>query len=162
MVIFQLGGEFMENYEVNSNTLALIALKNKTEIFEEESHFIVDKSANEIMEESCAYFGSSLSGRQKGTEHLIGISYKAPIIVEESSEMIFFPTSSPRKEECSWISLQKINKHFRAGDKMVIEFKNGSRVVLNLSYGILDNQVLRATRLESVLRGRKNTKNCFK
>ena len=45
---------------------------------------------------------------------------------------------------------------------MVIEFKNGSRVVLDMSYGILDNQVLRATRLESVLRGRKKSKNCFK
>lgn len=152
----------MENYEINTETLALIALKNKTEIFEENNHFFVDKLANEIMEESCAYFGSSLAGRQKGTEHLIGVSYKAPVIVEESKEMIFFPTSSPRKEDCSWISLQKINKYFRAGDKMVIEFKNGSRVVLDLSFGILDNQVLRATRLESVLRSRKNVKNSFK
>jgi len=152
----------VENYEINTETLALIALKNKTEIFEENNHFFVDKLANEIMEESCAYFGSSLAGRQKGTEHLIGVSYKAPVIVEESKEMIFFPTSSPRKEDCSWISLQKINKYFRAGDKMVIEFKNGSRVVLDLSFGILDNQVLRATRLESVLRSRKNVKNSFK
>ena len=145
----------MEDYEINSDTLALIALKNKTEIFEENNHFFVDKVANEIMEDSCAYFGSSLAGRQKGTEKLIGVSYKAPVIVEESKEMIFFPTLSPRKEACSWIALQKINKYFRLGDKMVIEFKNGNKVVLDISYGILDNQVLRATRLESVLRGRK-------
>ena len=149
----------MENYEINSNTLALIALKNKTEIFEEEEHFFVNKTANEIMESSCAYFGSSLSGRQKGTERLIGVTYKAPVIVEESKEMIFFPTLSPRKKDCSWISLQKINKYYRVGDKLMIEFKNGSSVVLGISYGILDNQVLRATRLESVLRSRKNDKN---
>lgn len=146
----------MKNYEINTDTLALIALKDKTEIFEENNHFFVDKSANQIMEESCTYFGSSLSGRQKGTENLIGVTYKAPVIVEESKEMIFFPTISPRKEECSWISLQKINKYFRLGDKMVIEFKNGSKVVLNISFGVIDNQVLRATRLESVLRSRKN------
>ncbi len=152
----------VENYEINSSTLALIALKNKTEVFEENDHFFVDKLANEIMEDSCAYFGSSLAGRQKGTEKLIGISYKAPVIVEESSEMIFFPTKSPRQESCSWIALSKINQYSRIGDKMLIEFKNGSRVVLSMSYGILDNQVLRATRLESVLRGRKNDKNCFK
>lgn len=152
----------MENYEINSSTLALIALKNKTEVFEENDHFFVDKLANEIMEDSCAYFGSSLAGRQKGTEKLIGISYKAPVIVEESSEIIFFPTKSPRQESCSWIALSKINQYSRIGDKMLIEFKNGSRVVLSMSYGILDNQVLRATRLESVLRGRKNDKNCFK
>jgi len=152
----------MEDYEINSETLALIALKNKTEIFEEGGHFFVDKPVHEIMENSCAYFGSSLSGRQKGTERLIGVSYKAPIIVEESKEMIFFPTSSPRKELCSWISLQKISRYFRIGDKMAIEFKNGSQVVLNISFGVLDNQVLRATRLESVLRSRKKDEKSFK
>ena len=73
----------MENYEINKDTLALISLKNKTEVFEENDHFFVDKVANEIMEASCAYFGSSLSGRQKGTENLIGSTYKAPVIVEE-------------------------------------------------------------------------------
>ncbi len=152
----------MENYEINTETLALISLKNKTEVFEENDHFFIDKVANEIMESSCEYFGSSLSGRQKGTERLIGVSYKAPVIVEETEEMIFFPTESPRNDSCSWISLQKINKYFRCGEKMVIEFKNGSKVVLDLSYGKLDNQVLRATRLESVLRGRKSNKNSFK
>lgn len=152
----------MDNYEINTDTLALIALQNKTEVFEENNHFFVDKLANEIMEVSCQYFGSSLSGRQKGTESLIGSSYKAPVIVEESREMIFFPTESPRKESCCWISLKKINKYFRLGDKIVVEFKNGNRVVLNMSYGKLDNQVMRATRLESVLRGRKSDKNSFK
>lgn len=149
----------MKNYEINTDTLALIALKDKTEVFEENDHFFVDKIANEIMEDSCAYFGSSLEGRQKGTASLIGINYKVPVIVEESKEMIFFPTLSPRKDNCSWISLQKINQYYRIGDKMIIEFKNGSRVVLNVSFGVIDNQVLRATRLESVLRSRKNDKN---
>ena len=152
----------MEDYEINRKTLALIALKDKTEVFEEDNHFFVDKLTNEIMEDSCAYFGSSLAGRQKGTENLIGISYKAPVIVEESQEIIFFPTASPRNANCSWIHLSKINQYFRLGKKLVVEFKNGSRVVLDLSYGIFDNQVLRATRLESVLRGRKNDKNSFK
>lgn len=152
----------MQNYEINTDTLALIALKDKTEVFEENDHFFVDKIANEIMESSCEYFGSSLAGRQKGTERLIGVNYKAPVIVEESKEMIFFPTESPRNSNCSWISLQKINKYFRLGDKIVVEFKNGSRVVLDLSYGRLDNQIMRATRLESVLRWRKSDKNSFK
>ena len=38
---------------------------------------------------------------------------------------------------------------------MVI-FTNGDLLDLDISYGILDNQVLRAARLESVLRIRKN------
>lgn len=152
----------MNYYEINCNTLALIAFKDKTEVFEDQKRFIVEKHPNEIMEESCHYFGSSLKGRQEGTEHLIGIHYKVPVIVEESNEMIFFPTTSPRKENCSWLSFSKIHRYYREKDKLVVEFKNGQNIELDLSYGILDNQVLRAARLESVLHSHKNDKNCFK
>ncbi len=152
----------MENYEINKNTVALYAMGNKTRVYEEDSNFIIDKTANEIMEESCKYFGSSLAGRKKGTESLIGVSYKAPIIVEESSNIIFFPTSSPRLADCSWIRLSYINRYYYENNKLVVEFKNKDKIVLDTSYGIVDNQVLRATRLESVLNGRKLEKNIQK
>jgi phytoene dehydrogenase-like protein len=64
------------------------------------------------MEESCEFFGSSLIGRQKGTTKLIGITHKAPIIIEETREIIFFPTTSPRLSCCSWISLKNIEKYY--------------------------------------------------
>lgn len=111
------------------------------------------------MEDSCEYFGSSLSGRQKGTENLIGVSYKAPIIIEESKNIIFFPTTSPRLKNCNWISLNNLERYYTKNNKIVLEFKNKQKIMLNLSYGIIDNQILRASRLESVLRGRKVQKN---
>ena len=92
------------DYEINTNTLALINEKEKTKVYEVDSTFYVDKSANRIMEDSCEYFGSSLAGRQKGTFNLIGVSHKSPIIVEETKEIIFFPTISPRQKNCNWIS----------------------------------------------------------
>ena len=78
----------MKEYEINSDTLALISLDDKTKVFEKSKTFLVDKDTSRIMEDSCEYFGSSLSGRQKGTKKLIGVSYKAPIIVEESRNII--------------------------------------------------------------------------
>lgn len=149
----------MKEYEININTLALISENNKTKVYEDNKIFYVDKSANKIMEESCEYFGSSLLGRQKGTSNLIGVTHKSPIIVEETKEIIFFPTVSPRLNNCSWISLKNINRYYNDNNKLIIEFKNNQKIELLLSYGVVDNQVLRATRLESVLRGRKNTKN---
>ena len=110
------------------------------------------------MEDSCQFFGSSLLGRQKGTTRLIGVSHKAPIIVEESKEIIFFPTLSPRKSSCSWISLKNIDSYYNKNKSVLIKFKNNSQLELNMSYGIIDNQILRATRLESVLRSRKSEK----
>lgn len=149
----------MDEYEINEDTLALISLDDKTKVFEKDKTFTVSKQTNLIMEDSCAYFGSSLSGRQKGTQNLIGVSYKAPIIVEESKNIIFFPTNSPRQKKCNWISLNNLERYYSKNDKIVLEFKNQQKIMLNLSYGIIDNQILRATRLEAVLRGRKMQKN---
>ena len=149
----------MEEYEINKGTLALISKdEENTTVYEDEKIFNVKKNANEIMEDSCAYFGSSLAGRQQGTNNLIGVTHKSPVIVEETTEIIFFPTCSPRLEKCSWVSLNNIEKYYSDGKKVVLEFKNGKKLKLNLSYGVIDNQILRATRLESVLRGRKSSK----
>lgn len=148
----------LNDYEINEETLALISLENKTKVFEKNKTFTVNKEVLKIMEDSCSYFGSSLSGRQKGTEKLIGVSYKAPVIVEESKNIIFFPTTSPRTKNCNWISLNNLERYYSKNNKIILEFKNKQKIMLNLSYGIIDNQILRATRLEAVLRGRKNEK----
>lgn len=148
----------MQEYEINVDTLALINDNNKTRVYESNEVFFVDKIANQIMEDSCEYFGSSLLGRQKGTLNLIGVSHKSPIIVEETKEIIFFPTNSPRVKTCNWISLNNIDRYYRENGKVIIIFKNKQKLELSTSYGIIDNQILRATRLESVLRGRKKSK----
>ena len=152
----------MKQYEINESTQAIIACEeNVSKIYEEDDIFYVSCNANKIMENSCLYFGSSLEGRKKGTENLIGINYKPPLIVEETKEIIFFPTSSIRNKNNNWISLAHIDKYYKTKDGMIIKFKNGNIITLDISYGILDNQVLRSTRLESALRGRKKSKKHF-
>lgn len=145
----------MKEYEINEDTLALISLNEKTKVFEIDKTFIIDKETSQIIEDSCEYFGSSFAGRKRGTEKLIGVSYKAPIIVEESKNIIFFPTNSPRIKSCNWISLNNLERYYSKNKKTVLEFKNHQKIMLNSTYGIIDNQILRATRLEAVLRGRK-------
>lgn len=152
----------MERYEINDKTLAVIACDdNLTKIYEEEQLFYVQNNANKIMEDSCEYFGSSLDGRRVGTKSLIGISYKSPIIVEESKEIIFFPTSSLRNNINSWVCLGQIKSYYQKGKSCVIVFHNGTEICLNNSYGSIDNQILRSSRLESALRWRKNGKKTF-
>jgi len=147
----------LENYEINKNTIAVIPVeKSKTKIIESNNTFFVSIESSEIISQSCRYFGSSLSGRQEGTKYMIGITHKAPIVIEESSDIIFFPTTSPRLESCSWISLKHIYDYSSIGDKTEILFENGCKIDLDMSYGSFDNQVLRATRLAAVLRKRKN------
>ena len=145
-----------KSYEINKYTIALIPIStNETKVIEEDNVYIISKSTTEIVKDSCEYFGSSFEGRKEGTKNLVGITYKAPIIIEESRNIIFFPTSSPRFENCTWISLNHVNDYINNQGNGLIKFKNGISIELTTSFGSLENQVLRATRLESVLRRRK-------
>ena len=84
----------MEKYEVNEETLAVIGMgKNQSKILERGTEYFVEDSAYEVMDYSCQYFGSSYLGRVDGSKKMLGANYKLPIIVEESSELIFFPIS---------------------------------------------------------------------
>ena len=150
----------MSDYEINEETLAIVP-KNaeKSVIHEKFASFVVDKPVNKIMEDSCEYFGSSLTGRQKGTTKLTGISHKAPIIIEETKDVIFFPTTSPRLKRCAWLSLNNIESYYRKKNKLVVEFKNKKKLVFNISYAVIDNQYSRATKLNYVLNQRKNEKS---
>ncbi|MBO6195105.1 MAG: competence protein ComK [Bacilli bacterium] len=147
----------MISYEVNCDTLALIPVsENETKIIERDNVFIVNKPVMEIIEDSCEYFGSSYLGRHEGTKKLIGITHKAPIIIEESKNLIYFPTSSPRLMNCIWIGLNNIKTYESNNGKTELLFDNNKKIRLNVSFGSFDNQVLRATKLESVLRKRIN------
>ena len=157
------GDNMVENYEITPNTLAIIPMNGKTaRVMEEEESYVVSKSTTEIIDNSCKFFGSSYLGRHEGTKTMIGVSYKAPIIVEESRGVIFFPTCSPRYDNCYWISLNNIKDYFKEGKQTVLLFKNGQKITLDISYGSLENQILRSTRLESVLRKRKELQNVEK
>ncbi len=147
----------MNEYEINDDTLAIIPIDEcRSKIIEKSKSFIVNQPTIKIIDISCQYFGSSYQGRFLGTKNLIGISHKAPIIIEESKEIIFFPTTSPRLFNCAWISLKNLQNYKRNNDSTTIIFNNGHLLNLEISYAVVDNQVLRAARLESVLRLRKN------
>ena len=147
----------MISYEVNCDTLALVLIsENKTKVIERNNVFIVNKPVMKIIEDSCEYFGSSYLGRHEGTKKLIGITHKAPIIIEESKNLIYFPTSSPRLLDCIWIGLNNIKTYESNNGQTELLFDNNEKLRINVSFGSFDNQVLRATKLESVLRKRIN------
>ena len=109
----------------------------------------------QILEHSCEYFGSSFDGRREGTKKLLGITHKSPIIVEESRKIIFFPTTSPDRNDCIWINLEKISRYYKSSQKKsIIEFKNGDIIEFDVSIGSLTNQILRASRLKYILEER--------
>ena len=144
------------DYEINVATLAIVPLdENTSKVYEEEEEYIINKSSNAIIKDNCEFYGSSYEGRCIGTKALTGIKTKYPIIIEESRNIIFFPTTSTRTQQSSWVALNKIKSYSQKRNKSKIEFKNDAKVDFDISYYSLDNQVCRATMLKSKLYDRK-------
>ena len=144
------------DYEINSSTLAIIPIdKNTSKVYEEEDEYIVKKSSNSIIKENCEFYGSSYEGRCVGTKVLTGIKTKYPIIIEESRNIIFFPTTSSRTQQSTWIALNKIKKYNKLNNKSNIQFNNELKINLDISFYSLENQICRAIKLKSKLYERK-------
>lgn len=146
----------LKNYEINTETLMLIPLDEKTtKIIEISTELIVECNILKIIDNSCRFFGSSFNGRCDGAKSLIGMSYKLPIIIEESKEIVFFPTCSPKQPDCIWISLLNLELYQKNQKTSQIGFKNNQIISLDISYGSLENQIFRATMLLMTLKKRK-------
>ena len=109
------------------------------------------------MDDSCKYFGSTYEGRKNGSKEILGAEYKVPIIVEDSNNLIVFPTTSPFSEDCVWISLKRVKNIFKIDSfNTKILFDNNVEIIVPCSFRSVENQLSRASRLDLILRNRKN------
>lgn len=145
-------------YEVNYGTLAI--MPNNTDdslVYEDEQRYLVEGTPFEIMEDSCRYFGSTYEGRKESAKAILGAEYKVPIIVEDTNNLIVFPTTSPSANDCIWISLNRIRKFEPIDNQHTrIIFDNEMEIIVPSTYRSIQNQVSRATRLDYIIRKRKN------
>jgi len=149
----------MKEYEITSKTCALISISEKeTEVVELGRKFIINAKLNDVLKRSCEFYGCTLEGRKKGSQKQLGMKYKLPIIIENTKELIFFPTSSPRIENCSWISLKNIKNYEENRFGSIVEFIDNNRILLPISLESLENQIFRATRLMLISRKRSEMK----
>lgn len=145
----------LNTYEINTDTLAVLSVDNKTsKIIEKDNEYFIKTSAYKVMDQSCQYFGSSYQGRTIGSRNILNASYKLPVIVEETREIIFFPTSSATSDRCNWIALNNIKNYEKYNDKTKVIFNNGRELILDITYASFDNQLLRANKLGYIFKKR--------
>ena len=150
----------IEEYEINASTLAIVPIDEHTShVYEEEADYIVSQNTNRLIDYNCKFYGSSYQGRCEGTKYLTGIKSKFPIIIEESRNIIFFPTSSYRCTDNAWIAFNKIQKYSSSYLGTKIIFENKQEIDVPISYYSIDNQFSRAARLKSRLYDIKSIKN---
>lgn len=145
-------------YEFSKGTLAIVPNENESSlVYEDDDRYIIDQTPFKIMEESCKYFGSTYAGRKDSARSILGAEYKVPIIVEDSDNLIVFPTTSPQSTDCTWVSLKRIKSFVKIDSSNTkIIFDNGKEIIVPCSYRTIENQVSRASRLGLIMRSRKN------
>ena len=145
-------------YEVSNGTLAIVPNEKESSlVYEDEERYIIEQTPFKIMEESCKYFGSTYEGRKDSAKEILGAEYKVPIVVEDTDNLVVFPTTSPNSSECVWISLKRVKKYEKidAYNTRII-FDNNKEIIVPCSYRTIENQISRASRLDLILRKRKN------
>lgn len=95
-----------------------------------------------ILNKSCIFYGSSLNGRLNGSKDLLKCRYKLPIIISESNRLIFFPVN-----KYFWINFNMIESFEKKENHTIITFKNGYKRSIFVSYRVVNNQMLKCSRL---------------
>jgi competence protein ComK len=148
----------MCNYEINVETLLIVPYGNgKSKIYEYDREFIIDSKTIDIVSNSCLFFGSSIEGRREAVKNILGIDMKVPILVEDSKNIIFFPIGSCINKSSVWISYQNLLKYSKINEfSTMLYFKNNRNISIDVKYNLVDNQVIRCIKLESLLVKRRN------
>ena len=145
-------------YEIDLSTVMLIGLDDeKTKVITLDNEFIINIDSKKIVDNSCKYFGSSLTDRVNMTKRLINIKSKSPIVIEESRNIIFFPLKSIREKCNIWISFNNLEKYIKSDYRTIFYFKNKKEVTIDFSYYIIDNQVTRSLMLDYEIKKRRES-----
>lgn len=145
-------------YEINLSTLLLIGIDEKTtKVVDFNGEYIIKECSKNIVNYSCKFFGSSLIERGNITKRLINISNKAPIFIEETKNMIFFPLRSTREKVNIWISFNNLESYEQVGRKTLLKFKNQQEVLIDYSYYMVDNQMTRCMMLDYMSKKRRES-----
>lgn len=145
----------MDKYLINENTLVIMPYEDsKSKVIEKYITYVVENLPINIIKESCLYYGSSLKGRCEATEYMIGIKYKCPIIISEVKELLFFPTTSLKNNTCIWFNYNSLKKYCQRNKQLFVELINNEEIYVEISNYAFSNQVLKTSRLDSILKGK--------
>ncbi|WP_338472102.1 competence protein ComK [Niallia sp. XMNu-256] len=147
----------IEDFEINPLTVAVLPLEyegdkiySKVYQLDEESELYAPFKPLDLIKTACNIYGSSYEGRKDGSRHLVGITHKIPIAIDPTNSIYFFPTTSPSRPQCAWISYEHICAYKKIDSKnTLVTFHNNKSIVLPISKYSFDSQVKRAALLQT-------------
>jgi competence protein ComK len=154
--------EKLEKYLITNKTIAIQPFINQwgrvcAEIYEEDAVILVEKKPFRIIKDSCPYYGSTYDGKKDATQIILGRMCFPPIMIDTKLDIFFFPTKSPRKDSCIWLSQPHIDDIISIDRKKVrVIFSNGMDLPIESTSRALKCKLHRAAHYRSVLLNRTN------
>ena len=134
------------NYIINTRTLYVMFDGKNTIINEYGTEIVFNGNlVNDILENSCIYYGSTLKGKMIGSKNLINSRYKLPIIINDRKNLIFFKITN--NKEIIWFNFNKIKDYKKNNLFITIYFINNYSKNFMISWSIFNNQILKSSRL---------------
>lgn len=140
----------MKDYMITDDTLVICPNgKYGSIVFEKNGSFPLEISPRVVINKNCLMYGSSLIGRYESTAFCVGNRYKMPLVISEVNNIILFPTRSPRLRSCIWVNFFNIKTVLKdeLDNHGIIEFIDGTKFDLDISFYVLNNQYNRALRM---------------
>ncbi len=142
----------MEKYIICDKTLAVIGLDyHSSEIVEKDRTFVVERCWQDVLNDSCLYYSSSLQGRIEGSRAILNKEYKVPILLQEGDKLIYFPVGNQTNYNCVWISLKHLDHYTVMAGKIKVIFLENQHIIVTSGEESFENQLLKAYNLEKIL-----------
>ncbi|WP_428911331.1 competence protein ComK [Niallia sp. Krafla_26] len=149
--------EFNMDFEINPLTVAILPIefgegKLYSKVYQLDEEFFVPFKPLDLIKKACKAFGASYEGRRDGCRHLVGITHKVPITIDSTNLVYFFPTNSPTKAPCAWISHEHVKEYKKSDSSHThVTFRNNKSIVIPISVYSFEKQMLRTALLRTRL-----------
>ena len=139
-----------EKYRITKRTVAILPsfdfVMQSRIILEDGTEISTPLRPYQLLQLSCRQYNSSIEERIFIAKRVAGVKGKVPVVIEPTSGLVFFPTKSPKREDCEWYAwshVQDISTVEGNSNGHVIT-KNGHTIATNATPYVLRNQ-LKAT-----------------
>ncbi len=134
------------NYIIKNDTLYLRVNNESIYVKEINNEMILNENIIKVLNNSCIYYGSSLKGRILGAKSLIKSKYKLPLIISEKNNLFFINIKDKNGYEY-WLNFQYIKDYIYVDNLLKIFFEYDKSLLINCSWTIFNNQMLKCSRL---------------
>ena len=145
----------MENYIFNKNTIAVLKSKKKTVIIDVDNIRVINKNINNIINNNCLLYGSSLNGRKEYAKDILNKTYKLPIFINDN--IMLLQINSIRDKNCLFIVLNKFINYKIINNNLLIELANYNYLLSNLSANSFEKIIINGIKINNKIKSKKIT-----